>query len=251
MELSAVLRRRRMVRAYAVDRPVPSETVEAVTLAALRVPSAGFTQAVSLLVLTSAEQRAAYWAITAEQQTSWLAGMRTAPVLIMVWTSQERYLDRYAEPDKGWTDRDPERWPAPYWYVDAGMAVLAMLLTASDRELGACFFGIPPERIGQVREAFGVPADQLSVGVVSLGYAVPAAATGSPTRERVARPVSSFFMSDGGNDRLVKDLGPCPKDRYSFVTDSPMDPGVLCAGSFPQSRLERRPWLSRPERSAT
>ena len=195
MELSTVLRRRRMVRAYAVDRTVPSEMVDAVTAAALRVPSAGFTQAVSLLVLTSPEQRAAYWAAAAERETAWLAGMRAAPVLIMVWTSRASYLDRYAEPDKGWTDRDPERWPAPFWYVDAGMTVLAMLLTATDQELGACFFGVPAGRTDRVRRAYGVPEDQLSVGVVSLGYPVPAAATGSPIR-RPRRPAEELVYHE-------------------------------------------------------
>lgn len=179
-----MLRRRRMVRTYDTTRPVPADALDQVCAAALRVPSAGFTQAVSLLVLTSAEQRAAYWAVAAERETTWLAGMRTAPVLILVWTSRASYLDRYAEPDKGWTDRDPERWSAPYWYVDAGMAVLAMLLTATDHELGACFFGIPVGRIERVRRAFDVPEDQLTVGVVSLGYPVQAPATGSPTRRR-------------------------------------------------------------------
>jgi nitroreductase len=201
MELSAVLRRRRMVRAYAVDRQVPPELVAAVTLAALRVPSAGFTQAVSLLVLTSAEPRAAYWGVAAERQTSWLVGMQTAPVLILVWTSRASYLERYAAPDKGWTDRDPDRWPAPYWYVDAGMAVLAMLLTATDHELGACFFGVPAGRIERIRNRFGVPENQLSVGVVSLGYPVPAAPTGSPTR-RPRRPANELVYHERwANDR--------------------------------------------------
>ena len=201
MDLSAALRRRRMVRAYAADRPVSPELVEAVTLAALRVPSAGFTQAVSLLVLTSAEQRTAYWGIAAERQTSWLAGMETAPVLILVWTSRASYLERYAAPDKGWTDRDPGRWSAPYWYVDAGMAVLAMLLTATDHELGACFFGVPAKQIERIRNTFGVPEDQLSVGVVSLGYPVPAAATGSPTR-RPRRPANELvYHEHWANDR--------------------------------------------------
>ncbi len=108
--------------------------------------------------------------------------MRTAPVLVTVWTSEKAYLDRYAEPDKGWTDRDPARWSAPYWFVDAGMACLAALLSAVDQGLGACFFGIPTERIAAVREAFGVPTSQLSVGVISLGYPAPAPAIGSPTR---------------------------------------------------------------------
>jgi nitroreductase len=107
--------------------------------------------------------------------------MRTAPVLVLVWTSEEAYLDRYAEPDKGWTDRDSARWSAPYWFVDAGMASMASLLSAVDKGLGACFFGIPRDRIDAVREAFSVPQSQLSVGVISLGYPDAAPATGSPT----------------------------------------------------------------------
>ena len=180
-----MLRRRRMVRAYAVDREVPPELLEAVTLAALGVPSAGFTQAVSLLVLTSAEQRAAYWGVAAERQTSWLAGMQTGPVLILVWTSRASYLERYAAPDKGWTDRDPDRWPAPYWYVDAGMAVLAMLLTATDHELGACFFGVFDHEPA-IRTELAVPPGWRTVGTVAIGHPAdadePGASVGRPRR---------------------------------------------------------------------
>ena len=184
MEVAEALRRRRMVRAYDPGRPVPSDVVEAVCAAALRTPSAGFTQGVSLLVASTAEARSAFWAATADGESAWLRGMRSAPVLIMLWTSRQAYLDRYAEPDKGWVDRDPERWSAPYWYVDGGMAALAALVTAVDQGLGGCFFGIPVERVERVRASFAVPADQLSVGVISLGYAVPAPASGSPTRRR-------------------------------------------------------------------
>jgi nitroreductase len=180
MEFGQVLRRRRMIRSYDATRAVPTEAIDAVLAAALRAPSAGFTQGISLLVLTTTSDREAFWRLTAEAETAWLRGMRTAPVLILVWTSQEAYLDRYAEPDKGWADRDPSRWSAPYWFVDAGMASMAALLSAVDQELGACFFGIPVDRISAVREAYEVPASQLSVGVLSLGYPGSMRVTGSP-----------------------------------------------------------------------
>lgn len=185
-----------MVRAYAADRPVPADLLDRVTAAAHRVPSAGFTQGVSLLVLTGTAPRDAYWAAAAPSdrlgtQTRWLAGVRTAPVLILVWTSRAAYLDRYAEPDKGWTDRDPDRWSAPYWYVDGGMAVLAMLLTATDLGLGACFFGVPTDRVAAVRAEFGVPDDQLSVGAVSVGYAATGGVPGSPAR-RARKPATAL-----------------------------------------------------------
>ncbi len=188
-----MLRRRRMVRAYDASRPVPPEAVDRVLSAALRAPSAGFTQGVSFLVLSTTADREAYWSATAGPPTRWLRGMRTAPVLIVVWTSRAAYLDRYAEPDKGWTDRDVAHWPAPYWFVDAGMASMAALLAAVDAELGACFFGIPPERISLVRKAFGVPSDQLSVGVISLGYPDPAERpSGSPARRPRRDPAESL-----------------------------------------------------------
>jgi nitroreductase len=182
MEFRQALRQRRMIRSYDEARPVPSQAIDAVLAAALRAPTAGFTQGVSLLVLTGETDREAFWGLTAEADSAWLRGMRSAPVLILVWTSEDAYLDRYAESDKGWIDRDPARWSAPYWFVDAGMASMAALLSAVDQGLGACFFGIPVDRIGAVRDAYGVPASQLSVGVISLGYPRSARITGSPTR---------------------------------------------------------------------
>jgi nitroreductase len=203
MEFADVVRRRRMIRSYDEARPVPEDALDAVLAAALRAPSAGYTQGVSLLVLSSATERERFWRVVAHADSTWLRGMRTAPVLVLVWTSEEAYLDRYAEPDKGWTDRDPARWSAPYWFVDAGMASMAALLSAVDHDLGACFFGIPTTRIGGVREAFGVPSNQLSVGVISLGHPAPemrpepvegrastgsARITGSPTRRSRKSP---------------------------------------------------------------
>jgi nitroreductase len=174
MEFGEVLRRRRMIRSYDAARTVPPAAIDAVLAAALRAPSAGFTQGISFLVLSSDAERETFWRLTGDSDTAWLRGMRTAPVLVLVWTSEEAYLDRYAEPDKGWTDRDPAHWSAPYWFVDAGMASMAALLSAVDQHLGACFFGIPADRIAVVRETFGVPASQLSVGVISLGYSAAA-----------------------------------------------------------------------------
>jgi nitroreductase len=186
MEFGEVLRRRRMIRSYDMARPVPPAAIDAVLAAALRAPSAGFTQGISFLVLSSDAECDRFWRLTSDTDTVWLRGMRTAPVLVLVWTSEQAYLDRYAEPDKGWTDRDPAHWSAPYWFVDAGMASMAALLSAVDQHLGACFFGIPADRIAVVRENFSVPASQLSVGVISLGYSAAAPEvrpiTGSPAR---------------------------------------------------------------------
>jgi nitroreductase len=172
VEFAEVVRRRRMVRDYDPDRPVPPEVRERLLAHAIRAPSAGFSQGWAFVVLESDEERDRFWAATTDEGTpdGWLTRMRRAPLLVVPFSSKQAYLDRYAEPDKGWTDRDEARWPVPYWDVDTGMAALMILLTAVDEGLGACFFGVPAERVEPLRAAFGVPDTHRPVGVVAVGY---------------------------------------------------------------------------------
>jgi nitroreductase len=100
----------------------------------------------------------------------WFACQVDAPLLIIAHSNKDVYLDRYAQPDKGFTDRSEAWWPSPYWDIDTGFASLLMLLTAVDAGLGACFFGFPVERIGAYRAAFGVPSQFHPIGAVSIGY---------------------------------------------------------------------------------
>ena len=185
MEFSEVARKRRMVRRYDPDRQVPDDVLRTVLRNAIRAPSAGFSQGWDFLVLSKPEERQTYWAATADADDDpdpWLEGMLSAPTLILCLSDERTYLRRYAEPDKGWTDMDEARWPVPYWDIDTGMAALMMLLTGVDEGLGGCFFGAPPETHEDVFEAFGIPHDRNLVGVVSLGYPMPHARSGSLQR---------------------------------------------------------------------
>jgi nitroreductase len=101
---------------------------------------------------------------------NWFAVGVDAPVLIIPHSNKDAYLDRYAQPDKGFTDRSDAWWPALYWDIDTGFASTLMLLTAVDAGLGACFFGFPIERIGAYRTAFGVPPQFTPIGAISIGY---------------------------------------------------------------------------------
>jgi nitroreductase len=157
-------------------RPVDPAVVARVLGNAIRAPSAGFTQGWSFLLLDTPRDVARFWEATTPPGRgvdAWSRGLRRAPVLIVPMSCKRAYLDRYAEPDKGWTDRAESRWLVPYWHIDTGMATLLMLLTATDEGLGACFFGIPPERLEAFRATFGVPEDQVPIGAVALGHRAP------------------------------------------------------------------------------
>jgi nitroreductase len=188
MEFREVVRARRMIRTYDPDRPVPRETVQTLLDLAIRAPSAGNTQGWGFLVLDDITSRDRFWAATSsEPPDAWLARMRTAPTLVVCFSDRDAYLDRYAEPDKGWTDRSESHWPVPYWHIDTGMAAMILLLGAQDAGLASCFFGVPPERWTALREAFRVPERLSPIGVVSLGYAAPDRK--SPSLKRGRRPL--------------------------------------------------------------
>ena len=187
MDFADVVRRRRMIRSYDPDRPVDRETVSELLSLAVRAPSAGHTQGWHFLVLDDITSREHFWTATTDpgEPDPWLSRMRTAPVLVICLSDKDAYLDRYAEPDKGWTDREEARWPVPYWHIDTGMAAMILLLAATDAGLGACFFGVPSEHWSALREAFTVPERLAPVGVVSLGH--PAADLRSPSLKRGRR----------------------------------------------------------------
>jgi nitroreductase len=163
MEFQEVVRRRRMVRTFS-DKPVPESSLQRILHNATRAPSAGFSQGQAFLVLQGADLDR-FWPLVAETAAAGLA-----PLVIVPFSSKKVYIDRYARPDKGWTDRDEARWPVPFWHIDTGMATLLILQTAVDEGLGALYFGIAPEAVEPFNHEFGVPADQQPIGAVAIGY---------------------------------------------------------------------------------
>ncbi len=127
----------------------------------------------------------------------WLTGMMRAPVVIVPCSSKAAYLKRYAEDDKGWADEAESRWPMPFWHMDTAMAALLILQTCVDEGLGACYFGIPPERVAAVRTEFGIDPAFDPVGVITLGHRVPDTGNaGSPARRR-RKPIDDVVHRGG------------------------------------------------------
>jgi nitroreductase len=173
VDFQTVVNRRRMVRNFEA-RPVSPEIVDRILANAQRGPSAGFTQGSEWLVLQEPQQVTQFWdAVSPDRaftRAGW-PGVYRAPVILVPFAHKEAYLERYAEPDKGWTDRDEARWPVPFWHVDAAFAALLALLTLVDQGLGALFFGIRDP--AALRAAFGVPEAYEPIGAIALGYAAP------------------------------------------------------------------------------
>ena len=189
MEFQDVVRKRKMVRSF-TDGPIDPAVLGRILANAQRAPSAGFSQGWAFLVLEGREETERYWSITMSPERraefGW-PGLFRAPVLILCLSHKQAYLDRYAEPDKGWTDRDETRWPVPYWDIDTGMAGLLILQTAVDAGLGALFFGAQHQ--GALHTAFGIPDAYTVVGTIAIGHPAEVDRP-SPSLARGRRPAA-------------------------------------------------------------
>lgn len=176
-----LLRRRRLVRRHD-PTPVDPEALERILDAARRHPSAGFSQGVHFVLVTSAmRERIAVLAgepdYSARGFDPWLS---TAPAHILICASQNDYEARYALDDK----RGCADWTVPYWFVDAGAALMLLLLAAEQEGLAAGFLGA--HRLSGVQELLEIPEGVHPIGLVTLGRPLPDRPSGSVRRGRRA-----------------------------------------------------------------
>jgi len=157
-----------MVRRYTPE-PVDPAALGRIARAALRGPSAGHAQGVSVVVVTDPARRAALSRIAGEE--AWVAGGRepwlsSAPALLVLCVEPGTYRRRYAAPDK-----DPASLAIPWWWVDGGAALALVLLAAVDEGLAAGFLGA--HALPGLGEALGLPEGVTPLGVITVGHPAP------------------------------------------------------------------------------
>jgi FMN reductase [NAD(P)H] len=175
VQFRELLPHRRMVRHYRPDR-VPLEVVRRIAETVRRAPSAGYSQGQRLLVVTEEAGRAEIARILGD--AGWTAPddrepwLESAPVHVLVCTREDDYHERYRRPDK-LQDGEEIDWPVPYWFVDAGAALMLLLLAAIDEGLAAGVSGVPRDAAAGLRTSFGIPDDVSLVALVTIGAAAP------------------------------------------------------------------------------
>jgi nitroreductase len=166
-----------MVRRYRPD-PIDPAALARIARAALRGPSAGFSQGVAVVVVADPERRAAIARLADED--AWIARGRgpwlsTAPAHLVLCMEPGAYRRRYDRPDK-----DRAALDVPWWWVDGGAALSLVLLAAVDEGLAAGFLGA--HALPGLGELLGLPEGVVPLGVITVGH--PAEESARPTRRR-------------------------------------------------------------------
>jgi nitroreductase len=184
VEFRDVLRRRRMHRAFLPD-PIPQEQIARIANVIRHSPSGGFSQGGSIVVVTDAEMRLEiarkFTSHHPEAAESYIA---VAPVHLVLSADESLYHARYTEPDKLAATGGVEfSWPVPYWFVDAGALMMAVLMAAIDEGLASAFIGHEQQK--QILDRLlGLPPEVVPIGVALVGRPGKTPDIGSRLRSR-------------------------------------------------------------------
>lgn len=188
MDFTELIHKRRMVRNF-TDEAITEEALERILEAARHAPSAGFTQGQYFIVVTNQETKRSIAELCGEEgytEGGFDPFISKAPLLIVPCANEGAYHRRYQESDKLMYDGTEINWPVPYWFMDAGCAVMLILLAVVDEGLAAGFAGF--HDLQAARELLSIPEEATPVGVIPIGH--PAPDKRSPSLKRGRKPLT-------------------------------------------------------------
>lgn len=137
----------------------------------VKIPTAGFARGIEILTVLSQDSISKIAIISNEKKftdkglapwVSWSEG------IIIILVNKNAYIDRYSKEDKN-SSLNIDNWHIPYWYVDAGAALMNILLGAEDKGLGSGFLGGHSIDINGLRSEFSIPEEIEILGLVPIG----------------------------------------------------------------------------------
>ena len=151
-EFDDIIKKRKMIRLYIQDKPIPQQIVDKLITNAHRAPSAGHTQVQEFIIVQDPliKKKLGEAALNQEQ-------IYDAPLSIVVCANTSRSVNRYGKRGREF-----------YSIIDGAFASMLILLTAVNEGIGACFVGaFLDEKVSEILE---LPEYVKPIGIIALGF---------------------------------------------------------------------------------
>jgi nitroreductase len=169
---SSLVKKRIVVREFKKPRTgkFDSDIIE-IANNAVKIPTAGFSRGIEIITILNASNIKKISVIANEKKymdagkdpwISWSEG------IIIILINKISYVERYSKEDKN-KSLNPENWHIPYWYIDAGAALMNILLGSEDKKLGSGFLGGHNLNLDILKKEFNIPKNIEILGLVPIG----------------------------------------------------------------------------------
>ena len=168
--LENLLNNRKVVRSYQ-KATVDKNNLENIAKYAIKIPTAGFSRGIEILNTFDIEKIKIISEVFNENyfkknnQSPWISNSLG---LFFLLINEDAYHKRYSSSDKKNAVNSKE-WDIPYWYVDAGAALMNCLLLIEEQGFASGFMGLHNIERKKIHDLFKIPSDYQIVGMVTAG----------------------------------------------------------------------------------
>ena len=168
--LQNLLANRKIVRNY-IETTKEFPELKKVIDYAIKIPTAGFSRGIEFVHVSKKENINKLAKLANEQSyiekgfNKWISNSLS---IYLILINEKAYHDRYSEKDKKNSTQSYE-WIVPYWYVDAGAAMMNCMLLIEEIGLKSGFLGSHNMKSSEIKSLMKIPESYQLLGFVTAG----------------------------------------------------------------------------------
>ena len=168
--LHGLLKKRKIVRNYIqTNKKYPN--LKKVADYAIKIPTAGFARGIEIINVSSKGNIEKLAKLSNEESyvekgfDKWISNSLSIFVILV---NENAYHERYAQMDKE-SVTNSSNWDIPYWYVDAGAAMMNCMLLIEEMNLKSGFMGSHNMKIDGIKSLLQIEESYKILGFVTAG----------------------------------------------------------------------------------
>jgi nitroreductase len=168
--LENLLNNRKVVRNYK-KTSLEDTNLKNISKFSIKIPTAGFSRGIEILNTFDVKKIKNVSRIFNEDnfikdgRSPWISN---SLALFFILLNEEAYHHRYSKIDKT-NAVNSKDWDVPYWYVDAGAAMMNCILLIQEKELSSGFMGLHNIDRKKIHEEFKIPDTYQIIGMITAG----------------------------------------------------------------------------------
>lgn len=168
--LESLLSSRKIVRNYKkVD--FDKKTLNEIANYAIKIPTAGFSRGIEIIQVFNDNTIMNISNLFNEKRFKeqgkdpWISH---SVALFFIILNENAYHERYSRNDKIKAVNSKD-WDVPYWFVDAGAAMMNCMLLLEEKKLSSGFMGLHNTNRNNVHKLLDIPENYLIIGMITAG----------------------------------------------------------------------------------
>tara|TARA_Y100000389_G_scaffold70060_1_gene66755 strand:- start:701 stop:1297 length:597 start_codon:yes stop_codon:yes gene_type:complete len=166
----SLINKRKIVRNYVESKKNYPE-LKTITKYAIKIPTAGFSRGIEIIHVSekqNIELLAKYSNEDIYVEKGYEKWISKSVSLFLIIINVDAYHKRYNEIDKI-TSKKSTDWETPYWYVDAGAAMMNCMLLIEEAGLRSGFLGSHNMSNDKIKKHLSIPDEYLLLGFITAG----------------------------------------------------------------------------------